>query len=356
MNGIMTSGKRIFAVFRARNLEFVRDKGSIGWAFFMPILLIIGIAFTFDGDGKAMYKVGVLNALPEHSANSNHNDLTALHPAKSGFWHLKHIEFVVYQDITKAQSKVQRHAIDLLVDWQQKVYWVNDTSPNGYMSEQLLLGAETDYQREVLKGRETRYIDWLVPGILGMNIMFGSLIGASYVIVRYRKNSVLKRLKATPLRATEFIIAQILSRLMVVVGMASLVFGICNILFDFFMLGSYLSLLLVGIVGALCMISLGLMISSRSHSEELTGGLIQLITWPMMLLSGVWFSLEGTSELVQGVSHLFPLTHMLNAARAIMTEGATLADVRFELQLLLGLTVIFVTTTGLLFRWEGEGR
>lgn len=243
MTELMASAKRIFAVFRARNLEFVRDKGSIGWSFFMPILLIIGMSFAFDGDGKAIYKVGVMNALPDNTSASGKSGFHPDDSVKHSFWTIKHVEFVVYQDMAKAQSKVQQHAIDLLVDWQQKAYWVNDTSPNGYMTEQLLLGAETGYQREVLNGREIRYIDWLVPGILGMNIMFGSLIGASYVIVRYRKNSVLKRLKATPLKATEFIIAQILSRLMVVIGMASLVFVICNMLFDFFMLGSYLNLL-----------------------------------------------------------------------------------------------------------------
>lgn len=355
MNSLIASGKRIFAVFRARNLEFVRDKGSIGWSFFMPILLITAMSFAFDGDGKAMYKVGVVNALPDESQLSQR----AVSPGddiKQPFWTLKHVEFVVYDDLQKAQSKVQQHAIDLLVDWQQKAYWVNDTSPNAYITEQLLLGAETGYQRKVLNGREIRYIDWLIPGILGMNIMFGSLIGASYVIVRYRKNSVLKRLKATPLKATEFIIAQILSRLVVVTGMASLVFVVCNFMFDFFMLGSYLNLLLVGVSGALCMISIGLLMSSRSHSEELTGGLIQLITWPMMLLSGVWFSLEGASELIKNISVVFPLTHMLNAARAIMTEGATLADIYFELLLLSGLTVVFISIAGFLFRWEGDGR
>jgi len=355
MNELVASGKRVFAVFRARNLEFVRDKGSIGWSFFMPILLITAMSFAFDGDGKAMYKVGVMNALPEVSQqHSTHTEMAE--EVKQAFWTLKHVEFVVYHDLEKAQSKVQQHAIDLLVDWQQKAYWVNDTSPNGYMTEQLLLGAEKGYLREVLNGREIRYIDWLIPGILGMNIMFGSLIGASYVIVRYRKNSVLKRLKATPLKATEFIIAQILSRLVVVIGMASLVFVVCNFMFDFFMLGSYFSLFLVGVTGTLCMISFGLLMSSRSHSEELTGGLIQLITWPMMLLSGVWFSLEGASELIQDVSQLFPLTHMLNAARAIMTEGATLADIYFELLLLSGLTVVFISAAGFLFRWEGDGR
>lgn len=351
MQELMAASKRIFAVFRARNLEFIRDRGSLGWSLVMPILLIVGMSFAFDGDGKAMYKVGVMNALPATAEPSQVAD-----KVKQSFWTLKHVEFVVYQDLTKAQSKVQQHAIDLLIDWQQQAYWVNTTSPNGYMTEQLLLGAESGYQRQVLSGRKIRYIDWLVPGILGMNMMFGSLLGASYVIVRYRKNSVLKRLKATPLRASEFIIAQVLSRLVVVIGMASLVFVVCNTLFDFFMLGSYLNLLLVGVVGTLCMISLGLMMASRSHSEELTGGLIQMITWPMMLLSGVWFSLEGTSELVQSVSNVFPLTHILNAARAIMTDGATLTDIHFELLLLSGLTVVFISAAGILFRWEGDGR
>ncbi len=359
MSAFASSWKRIFAVFKARNLEFFRDKGSLSWSLLMPILIITAISAAFSGDGKSQYKVGVMHSMPESSQTSpalGAQELKANISNKIAFFDIKHIEFVEYKELAVAQEKVQRHALDMLVDWQNKQYWLNQTSPKGYLVEQLLLGHDSNYEREVLIGREIRYLDWLIPGILGMNIMFGSLFGASYVIVRYRKNSVLKRLKATPLKATEFIFAQVLSRVFVVITMASIVFALCNFVFDFYMLGSYFDLLAIGLLGALCMISLGLLMACRSHSEELIGGLINLLTWPMMLLSGVWFSLEGASELVQNISQFFPLTHMLNGARAIMTDGATLADLRFEVSLLLVLTIVFITLTGFFFKWEGDNR
>lgn len=369
MSSLTGKWKRIFAVFKARNLEFFRDKGSLGWSLIMPIIIIVAISAAFNGDGKAQYKVGVMHALPtdgdvskvfEHtekiinmgqgveggSSAQNHQN----------FFDLRYVEFVVYDDLEKAHAKIQRHGIDLLVDWQNRQYWVNQTSPQGYVVEQLLLGQGEDYQREVLTGREVRYIDWLIPGILGMNIMFGSLMGASYVIVRYRKNAVLKRLKATPLTATEFMIAQVFSRLFIVVTMAAIVFALCNLVFDFYMVGSYFTLLIVAASGGLCLIALGLLISCRSQSEELVAGVSNLTTWPMMLLSGVWFSLEGASDFVIALAQIFPLTHMLNAARAVMTDGATLADLQFELGLLLGLSGLFIGLAGALFKWEGEAR
>lgn len=350
MGAIRASWKRIFAVFKARNLEFFRDKGSLSWSLLMPMLIIIAISAAFGGDGKPAYKVGVMSALPESE------QLLTAASGQVEFFNLKHIEFVVYEDLAEAQEKVQRHGVDLLVDWQQQQYWVNQSSPQGYMVEQLLLGQNLQYQKEVLIGKEVRYLDWLIPGILGMNIMFSSLFGASYVIVRYRKNSVLKRLKATPLKATEFIFAQVLSRVFVVMCMAFIVFTLCNYIFDFYMIGSYLDLVIVGLLGALCLISMGLLMACRSHSEELIGGLINVLTWPMMLLSGVWFSLEGASDFVVKISQIFPLTHMLNAARSIMIDGASLVDVQFEVILLSGLTLLFISLTGFLFKWEGDGR
>ncbi len=372
MSTMTGAWKRIIAVFKARNLEFFRDKGSLSWSLIMPIVIIVAISAAFNGDGKAQYKVGVMNALPTdnsvqalgtsdsiETANRSLNQAMAEHnktQEKQHFFNLKYVEFVVYNDLSEAQNRVQRHGVDLLVDWQNRQYWVNQTSPKGYVVEQLLLGQGEPYQREVLTGKEVRYIDWLIPGILGMNIMFGSLMGASYVIVRYRKNAVLKRLKATPLTATEFMVAQVLSRLFIVVTMAAIVFALCNWVFDFYMVGSYFTLLVVAASGALCLIALGLLISCRSQSEELVSGVSNLTTWPMMLLSGVWFSLEGASEFIIGLSKIFPLTHMLSAARAVMTDGATIADLRFELGLLLGLGALFIALAGMMFKWEGEAR
>ena len=352
MESFQSVWNRFYAMFKARNLEFFRDKGSLGWSIIFPIVILGGIAFAFDGDGQTQFKIGVMNSVPEAQESKSMSG----NQAKTGFYGLKYMEFVVYEDLQNAQEKVQKHAIDMLIDHQNKQYWINQSSPQGYVIEQLLLGHDESYQRETLEGKEVRYIDWLLPGILGMNMMFSSLLGVSHTIVRYRKNSVLKRLKATPLRAIEFVFAQIMSRLFIVLVMSAFVFVVCDLMFDFYMIGSYLDLIFIGILGSLCMISLGLLVASRSRSEELTGGLMNVITWPMMILSGVWFSLEGAPDAVVQLSNIFPLTHVLNGARAIMTDGASLLDLRFEVGLLLVLTVVFMTMCAWLFRWEGDGR
>lgn len=352
MGSFRSAWNRFYAMFKARNLEFFRDRGSLAWSILFPIVILAGIAFAFDGDGQTQFKIGVMDSVPEQAQAEgvSNND------AKTNFYGLKYLEFVVYNDLQNAQEKVQKHAIDILIDHQSKQYWINQSSPQGYFVEQLLLGHDDNYQRVTLDGKEVRYIDWLLPGILGMNMMFSSLLGVSHSIVRYRKNSVLKRLKATPLRAIEFVFAQIMSRLFIVLVMSAFVFVVCDLMFDFYMIGSYLDLLVIGVLGSLCMISLGLLVASRSRSEELTGGIMNVITWPMMILSGVWFSLEGAPEAVVQLSQVFPLTHVLNGARAIMTDGSSIWDLQFEVGLLLVLTVIFMTLCSWLFRWEGDGR
>ena len=156
-----------------------------------------------------------------------------------------------------------------------------------------------------------------------MNMMFSCLFGVGYVVLRYRKSGFLKRLHATPLSAFEFLSAQVLSRLAPdrvrhrdPVRRASAPSSTSTTP------AASLLLLLLAILGALSMIALGLTIAARFSSEELVGGLLNLLTWPMMLLSGIWFSLEGSPRWVQWVAHIFPLTHVLDAARAVMLDGA----------------------------------
>jgi ABC-type multidrug transport system permease subunit len=163
---------------------------------------------------------------------------------------------------------------------------------------------------------------------------------------------VLKRLKATPLSAMEFLLAQVLSRLFIITIITIVVFVGCDIFIDFVVEGSYLLLLLIFLLGSLCMISLGLIMATRTVSEEFAGGLLNLISWPMMILSGVWFSMEGAPEPMQWVAQLLPLTHVVDASRAVMTDGAGLLDVTLQLLTLSVMTVIFLALGAYLFRWE----
>lgn len=333
--------KRFYAVFKARNLEFFRDRSSLTWAIVFPIVLLVGFAVVFSGDGQDMFKAGMVNST-EQSVE---------------FTNTKYVEFVEYKSVETSLEKLRQHKVDIVLDVPSQTYWINETSPNGYMIEKVLLHSDQqDWKKQLVSGKQIRYLDWVLPGILGMNMMFSCLFGVGYVIVRYRKAMVLKRLNATPISSFEFLLAQICSRLFVVMFLVSSVFTGCNFLFDFYMLGSYVDLFIVGVLGAMSLISLGLLVASRSRSEELTGGLLNLATWPMMLLSGVWFSLEGSPELIQQIAQVLPLTHLVDSARAIMTEGAGLVDIQLHLFVLGGMTIVFLGLGSWLFRWQGDSR
>jgi len=184
--------------------------------------------------------------------------------------------------------------------------------------------------------------------------MFSCLFGVGYVIVRYRKNGFLKRLYATPLRAFEFILAQVASRLVLIMSISVAVFVGTHLLVGFYMAGSYLTLLLVATLGAIAMISLGLLVSARVSSEEFAGGLLNLLTWPMMFLSGVWFSLEGSPRWIQDAAKIFPLSQLLDAARKIMLDGAGLDVIWPNVLALIAMSVLFLGFGAFGFKWKGN--
>lgn len=329
---------RLLAIFSARNKEFFRDRSALAWNVLFPVLIVAGFAFAFSDERIELYKVGVLGE-PE--------------VAEAQFGDLQYVDFIAVDDPQSGRRKVQRHQLDLLMEPASGRYWVNDTSPRGHILERALRGSTPKPMfRQAVQGEQIRYVDWLLPGVLSMNMMFSALYGVGYVIVRYRKNGVLKRLKATPLSAFEFLSAQVMSRLWVILLVTGGVFLGTGFFIDFPMEGSYLDLLLIFTLGAMSVISLGLVIASRSASEEFASGLLNLVSWPMMFLSGVWFSLEGVHPFVQKIALIFPLTHLIAAARAVMIDGASLLQVADRLIVLFAMTAVFLTIGALAFRWE----
>lgn len=340
-------------MFMARNREFFRDRAAFGWNFLFPFLLIGGFAIIFGGNGSKNFKVGIFPCPPSQSSETS-----ACIPET-----LKGIQQVQYIGIARRDEgldKLRHHRIDLLIERGGPPfrYWTSDTDPKGYAVERILIGSLTRdpekimQRQQVIASRQIRYIDWLFPGIIGMNMMFSALYGVGFVVVRYRKNGVLKRLKATPLTAFEYLSAQMLSRLFVLIFTVVILWIGCDLIFGFHVEGSYFDLIVVFLLGALSLISLGLVIASRGTSEEFSNGLLTFITWPMMFLSEVWFSIEGAPRWVHFISELFPLTHLLNAGRRIMNDGATLADVRGQVIALAGFTLLFLIVGAALFSWD----
>ena len=185
-----------------------------------------------------------------------------------------------------------------------------------------------------------------------MNMMFSALFGVGFVVVRYRKNGMLKRLKATPVTAFEYLGSQVASRIILIMVVTAFVFYGTNFFVDFVMNGSHFNLFLVFALGALSMISLGLIIAARITSEETAGGLLNLFSWPMMFFSGVWFSLEGAAPIMQTIAEIFPLTHVTAAARAIMIDGANLLDISYHLIILTSQSVVFLLFGAWFFKWD----
>ena len=346
------SWKRIWTMFKARNYEFFRDKAAFGWNFLFPFLIIAGFGIVFGGKDFSGFKVGVFPSATE-TVSLVHSSL----PQK--FVTGKHLEFIGFPDLETGLQKLKHHEIDFLVrlDSPTRQYWVLDTSPKGYIVERLfkasMIPAGPGYGEKVLvKGGEIRYIDWLFPGILAMNMMFSALWGVGYIIVRYRKNGVLKRLKATPLTAFEYLTAQALSRIFLLMFTMVVVWVGADLLFSFRVAGSYTDLFIVFSLGATSLTSIGLLLAARGTSEEFASGTLNFIAWPMMFLSEVWFSLEGAPQWVKTFSEFLPLTHLLRAARKVMNDGASLADVSGECLIMLAITIFCLALGALLFSWN----
>ncbi|HEX9707052.1 MAG TPA: ABC transporter permease [Steroidobacteraceae bacterium] len=337
--------RRMAAIWHARNLEFLRDRSTLVFNFLFPLALVIAFAVIFGSGAQDLFKIGVVT--PAGSALD-----TRLHP----FLGTRHVDFyrVDAADVDAAVRKVERHQADLLLDLRSSPrYWINEDSPKGYLAEKLLLeSADHDAARQPVTGAAVRYVDWLLPGVLGMNMMFSCLFGVGYVVVRYRKSGFLRRLSATPVTAAEFGAAQILSRLVLTISVTSLIYGALALLVPFRNEGHVLVLLLIAVIGAMSMIAFGFMMAARIASEELANGVINLASWPMMLLSGVWFSLEGAPMWLQHVARALPLTQMLEAARAVMLDGAGLVQVLPQIGWLAAMTILFLVVAATGFRWR----
>ena len=347
------SFKRLWAILKARNYEFFRDRSAFGWNFLFPFLLVAGFGIIFGGKSYTEYKIGIFPSRTKQVSIAELN-------IPQRFKDIRYLKFIGFPNAAEGLEKLKHHRIDFLLKTGNgpHQYWVSDASPKGYVVEQMfkasLVPAESklNAEKREIQGSAIRYIDWLFPGILAMNMMFSALWGVGYVVVRYRKNGVLKRLKATPLNAFEYLTAQAISRIFLLMFTLLIVWTGCDLLFSFRVQGAYLDLFVIFFLGSLSLTSLGLVLASRGTSEEFTTGILNFISWPMMFLSEVWFSLEGAPQWVKSSAKIFPLTHMLTAARKVMHDGAGLIEVGPEIIVLALMTIGFLTLGASLFSWN----
>jgi ABC-type multidrug transport system permease subunit len=210
------------------------------------------------------------------------------------------------------------------------------------------VGVSESHVRE----RGSRYIDFVIPGLLGMNLMGSGIWGLGFAIVDARRKKLLKRLIATPMPRAQFLLSFLLSRLtwlmlevITLLGFGVLVFGVP-------MRGSIASLALICLIGALSFGAMGLLIASRAKTIEGASGLMNLVMMPMWVFSGVFFSASNFPKAMQPFIQALPLTAVNDALRANMLQGASLAAVSGELAIALAWLVVCFAVALKLFRWR----
>ncbi|HEY1586135.1 MAG TPA: ABC transporter permease, partial [Polyangia bacterium] len=307
----------------ARWRSFYREPSTIFWAFVFPIVLAFALGIAFRnrppepvwaavqaGDGahevfhalqaSQEVKVELLDAAAAHEALRTGKVSIVVVPGAPRTY-----EF----DATRPESRLARAVVD---DVLQRADGRKDP---------------TAVRDARITAPGSRYIDFLVPGLLGLNLMSSGMWGIGYVIVEMRTRKLIKRLLATPMKKRDFLIAFGAMRGLFLLGELPLLIGFAWLAFHVGVRGSFALLLACATLGALTFAGLGLLTASRAQNTQTANGLINLVQMPMFLLSGVFFSSERFPEVLQPFIRALPLTALNDALRRVMIDGASLMAV-----------------------------
>jgi ABC-type multidrug transport system permease subunit len=329
----------------------VREPGVLFWVFGFPILLSVGLGLAFRGRPPEHPTVGVLEG-PQAAAVAKTLEAAGMHARRL--------------DETEARARLRTGRVAMVV-----VPGADAAAPLTYRFDPMRpeareARAEVDAALQRAAGRAdacavrdqpvtergARYIDFLIPGLIGMNLMSGSMWGIGWVVVNMRVRKLLKRLMATPMRRRDMLGAQALARLASVPLEVGSVLLFAHLAFGVHVAGNLLLVLLVAVVGALCFAGMAILVASRAMNTETVSGLMNLVMLPMFVLSGVFFSASHFPDALQPAISLLPLTALNDGLRAVIVDGAGLAAVARPLGLLAAWGAASFIAGLRLFRWS----
>ncbi|HEY4216110.1 MAG TPA: ABC transporter permease [Gemmatimonadaceae bacterium] len=339
----------LWQLIGVRFKEYLREPEALFWSFGFPILLAIGLGIAFRSKPADVVHVAVVRdsgsaalvtairrdsglAVVEMSADSA---AEALRTGRVALVATSSAHGVTYRfDDTRPDARTAR----LMVD---------DAVQRGAGRTEVLTASD-----EHLRERGSRYIDFVVPGLLGMTIMGGGIWGLGYSIVDQRRKNLLKRLVATPMSRAQYLASYVVSRLVMLAIEAGVLIGFSVLLFGVPMRGSIPAIVVIIVISALAFGGLGLLIASRSQTIEGVSGMMNLAMLPMWVLSGVFFSSENFPHVIQPFIKALPLTATNDALRANMLQGASLSALWTPMAILVAWMVICFATALKIFRWR----
>jgi ABC transporter DrrB family efflux protein len=332
----------------ARFKEFLREPEAVFWVFAFPVIMTCALGVAFRSSTDQPILVGVVQgpasatvmAALEAAGRFTIRPIAeadigrALRDGRAPVVVAPGDPPVYHFDAARAESQAARLAVDAAL--QQAAGRVD--------------AFRADERPMAIVG--SRYIDWLVPGLLGMNIMSTGLWGVGFAIVTARTKKLLKRLVATPMSRAHYLASHVLSRLAFLALETAVLVGFGWIAFGVAVHGSIAALALIAVIGALAFGGLALLVSSRARTIEAVSGLLNLVMLPMWVLSGVFFASSNFPDVMQPFIQALPLTALIDALRGIVNEGATLADVRSEIGVLALWGAVSFAAALKLFRWQ----
>lgn len=309
----------------ARLKELQREPEVIFWVFGFPILLALGLGIAFRNKPADVTAIAIVeSAEAQNTVSALHSKNPAIH--------------VQVEGRDAALEGLRLGKFDLVMDPDGKGGFVYRYDPS--RPESVLSHAEVDDAVQAAAGRKdplstsvvtssepgSRYIDFLIPGLLGMNLMNSAMWGIGFGVVDMRQRKLLKRLVATPMRRSDFLLALMSSRIILMLVEVGLLLGFGMLAFHMRITGSLGTILLIGMISALSFGGIGLLTAARAQKLESISGLINVVMMPMWIFSGVFFSYERFPASVQPLIKLLPLTALNDALRATILQGATLSS------------------------------
>jgi ABC-2 type transport system permease protein len=327
--------------------EFVREPEALFWVFIFPILLTLALGIAFRSKGPDALNIAVVSGPGADAALSALGREKALRPE--------------ILPEAPALEKLREGKVALVLFPGDTAGYRFDPTREESRAARLLVNealqtaaGRTDprpVRDEEVTERGSRYIDFLVPGLLGMNLMGTGMWGIGFAIVQARSRKLLKRLISTPMRRSHYLLGQMLGRLFILFIEVGALLLFARFVFDVPFRGALSTLLLVTVLGALTFSGFGLLVASRAGTMEGVSGLMNFVMLPMWILSGVFFSPSRFPEFLQPVIQLLPLTALNDALRGVMIDGASLASVAGEVGLLVAWGAAAFAAALYLFRW-----
>lgn len=363
---------QLYRLIAAHLKEIVREPEVLFWGIVFPILMAWGLGIAFSNKQDMTREIALVrHTQTSETAKSKLLDILEHHPAgKKGEYTmpLKNEKLgnvtLTFRECTNEDARVmlKKGTVTLIIDETNGAtqYNFDPANAEAQLLYQLVKGVVyngagyySSHQQEIkpLTVAGTRYIDFLVPGLLAMGIMFSCSWGISYVLIERRSKKLLRRMVATPMYKSNMLIALTSARFTMNIAESLLLFAFGWWYFDIQIQGSLLAFALLFVSGNIAFAGIAILISSRTGSSEVGNGLINAVTTPMMVLSGVFFSYHHFPEWAMPVIQNLPLTMLADGVRAVFNEGAGLMEVSKAI-IVLSATGVITFIAGLkLFKW-----